>query len=239
MRHRRSLHQCLHASLRWCSSPPLFSASAYAPRDHRSCRRPPRRRRAEPAYLCLTPLHGSPPFHFLRKQASYLPLYSPPCYKRQTGPPTASRAAVARHERRRPRPPRGAPSSVLPRPEPPQGTSPSRLTDPPKPAHCRPNPPERRLRREKPPPTAGACGAAASDLLPANQGHPEVRLGLLYLFPTLTLAAGEPGRRKTKHHPSPVLFRPPGTFPEKKQKSRGLDAKVRFLFLLFSKTANL
>ena len=75
----------------------------------------------------------------------------------------------------------------------------------------------------------------ASDLLPANQGHPEVRLGLLYLFPTLTLAAGEPGRRKTKHHPSPVLFRPPGTFHEKKQTSRGLNARVRFLFLLFQK----
>ena len=114
----------------------------------------------------------SPPFHFLHKQDLYLPLYSHPYYKRQAGPPTASRAAVARHERRRPRPPRGAPSSVFPRPEPPPGTSPSRLTDPPKPAHRRPNPPERRLRREQPPPTAGACGAAASDLLPANQGHP-------------------------------------------------------------------
>ena len=51
----------------------------------------------------------SPPFLLLRKQALSLSLYSPPCYKRQAGPPTASRAAVARHERRRPRPPRGAP----------------------------------------------------------------------------------------------------------------------------------
>ena len=35
--------------------------------------------------------------------------------------------------------------------------------------------------------------------------------------------------------PCSVLFRPPGTFPEKKQTFRCLNARVRFLFLLFQK----
>ena len=126
-----------------------------------------------------------------------------------------------------------------PRPKTTSGMASPRPNGAPKPSHLHPWPPERRRAGAVPPLSAGVCGAAASDLLPANQGHPEVRLSPLYLFPTLTLAAGEPGRRKTKHRSSPLLFPPPRTSREKKQKSRGLDAKVRFLFLLFSKTANL
>ena len=57
--------------------------------------------------------------------------------------------------------------------------------------------------------------------------------------PNFPLAARAEPRGKRCRRPSPVLFPPPRTSREKKQKSRGLDAKVRFLFLLFSKTANL
>ena len=59
---------------------------------------------------CSTPLHSFP---FLQSRAEFF---------------LAPGSSPSRHGCRRPRPPRGAPSSALPRPEPPLGTSPSRLT---------------------------------------------------------------------------------------------------------------
>ena len=169
---------CCTVTMPWPSSPraPQFlpEASRHRHASPSICAHAEVRRRTATTTTCrvglLSPRSSalSPPFHLLRKQDLYLPLYSPPYYKRQAGPPTASRAAVARHERRRPRPPRGAPSSVLPRPEPPQGTSPSRLTDPPKPAHCRPNPSERRRRGLPSPPPLGRRGTPSSGLPPPN-----------------------------------------------------------------------
>src|SRR6185312_2828496 len=108
-----------------------------------------------------------------------------------------------------------------------------------RPLHRSPSPTGTPQRRSRPPLSAGACGADASDLLPANQGHPEVRLSPLSPFPNFPLAPRAEPRRKPGRNPSSVLQCPPGTSSEKKQTSRGLDAKVRFPFLLFPKTANL
>ena len=42
----------------------------------------------------LVPSPGSPPIHLLCKQASYLPLYSPPCSRRPAELPTALLVAI-------------------------------------------------------------------------------------------------------------------------------------------------
>ena len=84
---------------------------------------------------------------------------------------------------RRPRPPRRAPTSGLPQLQSTSGTASSRPNGAPKPSHPCLWSPECHRRDAVPPPTAGACGAAASDLLPANQGHQEVRFSPLYLSP--------------------------------------------------------
>ena len=129
---------------------------------------------------------------------------NPPEHRRRG---TALPPSAARRRARR---------SALSPPKTTSGTASPHPNGAPKPIHLCPWPPEHRRARAVPPLSAGVRGAAASDLLPANQGHPEVRLSPLYLFPTLTLAASEPRRRKTKHRPSPVLFPPPRTSREKK-----------------------
>ena len=73
----------------------------------------------------------------------------------------------------------------------------------PKPSHLHPWPPERRRAGAVPPLSAGACGAVVSDLLPANQGHPEVRLSPLSLFPNFPLAAGAEPRWKRRRQTLP------------------------------------
>ena len=120
-------------------------------------------------------------------------------------PPFAWNGRCRHHGRRRPIGSRGAPSSGLPRAHstPQLASSPSAGT--PRPTRRRPSPPERRRRKPSPPPAAPLRGAVASDLLPANQGHPEVRLSPLYLFPNLAPTAGASPRRILARPPSSVL----------------------------------
>ena len=161
-----------------------------------------------PSQLQLTPGTGSLPPSEAHRPNLILPR-PPASHRRGTEPPPPP----THH---------GAPSFGLPPPNPnPQRASPVH-TGPPRLEPTPNRPPERRLRREPPPPTAGACGAAASDLLPANQGHPEVRLSPLYLFPILTLAAGEQTRRKSGRRWSSVLPKPARDLGLKFKKIQGV-----------------
>jgi len=118
-----------------------------------------------------------------------------------------------------------ASAPFLPNPRAPQASPPS--IDASRPLHRRPNPPERPRRGTVPLLSAGACGAAASDLLPANQGHPEVRLSPLSLFPNFAPTAGASPRRKPGQNSSSVLQCPPGTSGWNSKKPRGLSANPK------------
>ena len=123
--------------------------------------------------------------------------------------------------------------AVLPSVSTPPG--PDEPSQPGRPLHTSP---ERRRRgsvRRRP---AARRGATTTDHPEPPNHHPQVRTSPLNLFPNFPLAAGAEPRRKTAARPCSVLSRPPRTSSEKKQKSRGLDARFPFLFLLFSKTAN-
>ena len=72
---------------------------------------------------------------------------------------------ASRPWRRRPRPPRRAPTSGLPQLQSTSGTASSRPNEAPKPSHPCPWSPERRRRDAVPPPAAGARGQPAT-------GHP-------------------------------------------------------------------
>ena len=162
----------------------------------------PRRRTSRPVPCTIFPqparaLAWLSSLPLLRKRVSSLPLCSPPCSTRRAEPSAASRAAAACHLRRPSLGSRGAPSSGLPRAHPTPQLAPPPSVGAPRPTRRRPSPPERRRRKPSPPPAAPLRGAAASDLLPANQGHPEVRLSPLYLFPHISLAAGEQKHRKS------------------------------------------
>ncbi|XP_039852084.1 leucine-rich repeat extensin-like protein 3 [Panicum virgatum] len=78
------------------------------------------------------------------------------------------------------RPPPAVCSSGTPLPNPPPPEIALGIGPPPHPEALQlvlaaPPSPERRRRGAPPPPAALLCGAAASGLLPANRGHPEVR----------------------------------------------------------------
>ena len=103
----------------------------------------------------------------------------------------------------------------LPHPNPltlsplPRSKSPERRHRPPERrrarAHRRPAPPRLLCRGVEPPPAILLRGPASSGHLPSSQEHLQVRLSPLLLFPTLTLAAGDPSRRNRRSKPLPLL----------------------------------
>ena len=152
-----------------------------------------------------TPISPQPPPHGAHPSGLPPPQMTPQLASRRRSKAPAPGLALLlpperRHHEAGPPPPLGhrrAPTSALPRLRLTSGTASPRPNGAPKPSHLRPWPPERHHAGAVPPLSAGVCGAAASDLLPANQGHPEVRLSPLYLFPHISLAAGEQKHRKS------------------------------------------
>ena len=119
---------------------------------------------------------------------------------------------------------RGAHPSALPRaPQTPQ-PAPPRRPEPPAPGHPLLFPLERRRRRFSPPPAAPLRGEPTTVHIRELQAPPKVARVLLSLFPFESPTAGDPVRRKWRRPCSPVSR--PGTFPEKKPKSRGPSAKT-------------
>ena len=126
-----------------------------------------------------------------------------------------------------------------PRPPPTPKSVCSRPNEAPGPGHHLHTSPERHRRssiRRRP---AARRGATTTDHPEPPNHHPQVRTSPLNLFPNFPLAAGAEPRWKWRRPTLLCSASPPGTSSEKKHTSRGLNAKVRFLFLLFSKTANL
>ena len=123
-------------------------------------------------------------FHFVEKPRPFtLPLWLP--RKPEPKPCSSPRTAAGRHGCRRPRPPRGDPSSALPRLQPTSGTASPRPKGPPKPAHRRPNPSERRRRGLPSPPPAALRGRRATGHPSPHRDHLQVRLEVLSISPQL------------------------------------------------------
>ena len=149
------------------------------------------------------------PFHLVEKPRPFpLPLWLP--RKPEPKPCSSPRIAACRHGCRRPRPPRGDPSSALPRLQPTSGMASPRPNGPPKPAHHRHNPSERRRR-----PLLSVAGAPQATPAPTETIYGAARTPL-YFPPTFPLPPGSDITGKCHSNLSPVLSSPPGTLPEKK-----------------------
>ena len=180
-----------------------------------------------------------PPTASTRSPSFVLPRLEPPPGTRPcqlTGPsqPAHRRPEPPEHCRRdTPWPPspcsRGAPTSGLPSSKLSPGIAPRPPPEAHRPLHCSPSPTGAPPRRNRPPPAAALRGAADSEHPSHHRDLLRLRLDLLSLFPNFSPTSGASPRRKTA----------PETLPCSVPSARGLDAKVRFLFLLFSKTANL
>jgi len=166
----------------------------------------------------LRPLPGSPPFLLLRNRAAYLPLYSPPCSKRQVELSTASRAAC---HGRRPSLRRRAPTSALPRLQLTPGTEPSRPREAPESAHHRPKLPASCRRgthgRRRPAPVELTPPASILKNRPAQQlPRPPTVLAdpSAPLFPRRSAASAGTVRRRpplTADRPPRAIFSRPET----------------------------